>query len=75
MYEEKIKKENSLPKTILISSVVGTIGTISLMLIFAAVIVLLQLDRIYSPDSRRRFIPRSSFRYAPSSMIFSFYLF
>ncbi len=48
MYEEKIKKENSLPKTILISSVVGTIGTISLMLIFAAVIVLLQLDRIYS---------------------------
>lgn len=48
MYEEKIKKENTLLKKILISSVIGAVSTVLMMLIFAALIVLLQLDRAYA---------------------------
>ncbi len=48
MYEEKVKKENTLLKTIIFSSLIGAIGTVLLMFLFAALIVLLQLDRAYA---------------------------
>ena len=66
MYEEKIKKENTLVKTILISSALGAIATVALMLIFAMVIVLLQLDRAYSA-------PLATVSIAIGSMLSSYY--
>ena len=66
MYEEKIKKENTLPKTILISSLFGAVGTVLMMLIFAALIVLLQLDRAYAA-------PLGTVSIALGSMISSYF--
>lgn len=66
MYEEKIKRERTLSKTVLISSVIGTIATILLMLIFAAVIVMFQLDRAYAA-------PLSTVSIAIGSMISSYF--
>ena len=66
MYEEKIKRERTLSKTVLISSVIGTIATILLMLIFAAVIVMFQLDRAYAA-------PLSTVSIAIGSMVSSYF--
>lgn len=66
MYEEKIKRERTLSKTVLISSIIGTIATILLMLIFAAVIVMFQLDRAYAA-------PLSTVSIAIGSMVSSYF--
>ena len=66
MYEEKIKRESTLSKTVLISSVIGAIATILLMLIFAAVIVMFQLDRAYAA-------PLSTVSIAIGSMLSSYF--
>lgn len=66
MYEEKIKKENTLLKTVLISSAIGVITTVLLMLIFATAIVAFQLDRAYAA-------PLSTVSIAIGSMVSSFF--
>ena len=66
MFEEKIKRENTLLKTILVSSIIGAVGTVLLLLIFAAVIVLFQLDRAYCA-------PLSTVSIAIGGMLSSYY--
>ena len=66
MYEEKIKKENSLLKSVLIASALGVITTVFLMLIFAAAIVVFQLDRAYAA-------PLVTVSVAIGSMVSSFF--
>ena len=66
MYEEKIKKENTLLKNISIASLIGTVSTVLMMLVFAAIIVTFQLDRAFAA-------PLATVSVALGSLVSSYY--